>query len=77
MVIFKRGKRESKNRRPALAENPISEDVLVSEELPDEEVFVAEENVDSTEGPKWFEPMWDYLAKKGYFHKTRMKQEIS
>jgi len=29
------------------------------------EVFVAEENVDSTEGPKWFEPMWDYLAKKG------------
>lgn len=27
------------------------------------EVFVAEENVDSTEGPKWFEPMWDYLAK--------------
>lgn len=23
----------------------------------------AEENVDSTEGPKWFEPMWDYLAK--------------
>ena len=41
------------------------------------EVFVAEENVDSTEGPKWFEPMWDYLEKKGYFHKTRMKQEIS
>ena len=27
------------------------------------EVFVAEENVDSTEGSKWFEPMWDYLAK--------------
>ena len=42
VVIFKRGKRESKNHRPALAENPISEDVLVSEELPDEEVFVAE-----------------------------------
>lgn len=40
VVIFKRGKRESKNHRPALAENPISEDVL--EELPDEEVFVTE-----------------------------------
>lgn len=29
------------------------------------EVFVAEENVDSTEGLKWFEPMWDYLEKRG------------
>jgi hypothetical protein len=45
VVIFKRGKRESKNHRPRadlLAENPISEDLLVSEELPDEKVFVAE-----------------------------------
>jgi len=39
------------------------------------EVFIAEEYVDSTEGPTWFEPMWDYLAKKGYCHKTRMKKE--
>ena len=41
------------------------------------EVFIAEEYVDSTEGPTWFGPMWDYLAKKGYCQKTRMKQEIS